>query len=194
LAGHAPATPQSLAYTPVTPYCLVDTCVAVGALSARSGRNYAASDNTRIGQAGGNPAGCNIPVGPEALALTLTAVLPPQVGNLIAYPAGGAVPLASALNFLGGQIIANTTVVAITPGCCAGDNFAVFNNSDGMTPVVVDVVGYFWEYASADCNKTSQSLSVGAGGTIDVPATCPSKDGERLIIRRHGGRRITLTT
>jgi kumamolisin len=169
LAAVAGAT-AGLAYTPVTPCRLVDTRNAVGPLTPRAGRNYAASDNTRIGQAGGNAAGCGIPVGPEALALTLTAVQPTQVGNLVAFPSGDAVPLASALNFLAGQIIANTTVVPITQG--AGDNFSIFNNSDGMTPVVVDVVGYFWEYLSSDCTKTTQSLSVGAGSTIDVPATC----------------------
>jgi hypothetical protein len=164
------APPKELAYTPLTPCRLVDTRNTVGAFGARSGRSYAASDNTRIGQAGGNPAGCGVPIGPEALALTITAVQSTQVGNLVAYPAGGAVPLASALNFLAGQIIANTTVVPIAPG--AGDNFSIFNNSDGVTPVVVDVVGYFWEYASEDCTKATQHSSVGAGGTIDVPATC----------------------
>jgi streptogramin lyase len=164
------ASPPQLAYTPVTPCRLVDTRVAMGAFALHSGRNYAASDNTLIGHAGGNPAGCGIPAGPEALALTITAVLPTQVGNLVAYPANGAVPLASSLNFLAGQIIANTTVVPIAPG--AGINFSIFNNSNGETDVVVDVVGYFWEYLSADCSKVTQSLSVGAGGTIDVPATC----------------------
>jgi streptogramin lyase len=163
-------SPPELAYTPVTPCRLLDTRVARGAFALRSGRNYAASDNTRIGQAGGNPAGCGIPIGPEALALTITAVLPTAVGNLVAYPANTTVPLASALNFLAGQIIANTTVVSITPG--GGDNFSLFNNSDGQTEVVVDVVGYFWEYASADCTKTTIFQSVGAGGTVDVGATC----------------------
>src|SRR5208282_5109499 len=106
--------PIQLAYTPLTPCRLVDTRVAVGPLGARSGRNFDASNNASIGAAGGNPAGCGIPAGPEALALTLTAVQPTQLGNLVAYPAGGTVPLASALNFLAGQIVANTTFVPIT--------------------------------------------------------------------------------
>ena len=160
----------NMSFTPVTPCRRVDTRVAVGALPPRAARNYWASDPVRIGQAGGNAAGCGVPVGPEALALTITAVLPQQVGNLIAYPAGTDPPLASALNFLGGQIIANTTIVPIASR--AAENFALFNNSDGTTHVVVDVVGYFWEYAAGDCGKITQSQSIPASTSAAVMAGC----------------------
>ena len=78
--------------------------------------------------------------------------------------------LASALNFLSGQIVANTTLVPIASG--SSESFALFNNSDGATHVVVDVVGYFWEYQAGDCAKVSQSQSIGAGGNAAVQAVC----------------------
>jgi hypothetical protein len=159
-----------LAYTPVTPCRLVDTRVAGGASSPRAARAFSATQTSLIAAAGGNAAGCGIPVGPEALALTLTAVAPPQVGNLVAYADGSPVPLASALNFLAGQIIANTTVVPSTS--TLGPNFDIFNNSDGATDVVVDIVGYFWEYQASDCTKVTNTQSVSAGGATDVAATC----------------------
>ena len=159
-----------LAYTPVTPCRLADTRVAGGPLSPRAARAFSATLTSLIAAAGGNPAGCGIPVGPEALALTLTAVAPPLVGNLVAYADGGATPLASALNFLAGQIVANTTVVPSTS--TLGPNFDIFNNSDGATPTVVDIVGYFWEYQASDCTKVTMTQAVGAGGTTDVVASC----------------------
>ena len=162
--------PRALVFTPLTPCRLGDTRNAVGPFAAFESRSYAASDATRIAQAGGNAAGCSIPVGPSALALTLTAVAPPQQGNIVAFQAGVSPPLASVLNFLPGQVVANTTIVAATPR--AGDNFTIANNTNGTADLVIDTVGYFWEYGASDCNKASQTQSVGAAASSDVAASC----------------------
>ena len=170
LTAGSPLQAKDLAFTPVPPCRLVDTRSAAWPLQPRTARGFSSSVSAQIAAAGGNTAGCNIPNGAAALALTITAVAPAQVGNLVAYSAGTAAPLASSLNFLGGQTIANTTVVPITSG--TGDNFALLNNSDGATNVVVDAVGYFWESAAADCTKVSQPQAIGSGSTAAVAATC----------------------
>ena len=215
----APALAGGLAFTPLAPCRLADTRVAVGALAPRSPRAYSASDATRIAQSGGHAGGCTVPVGPSALAVTITAVLPPQPGNLAAYPSALAPPVASALNFLARQVVANTTIVPITPG--SGDNFALFNNSDGATDVVVDVVGYFWENAAADCQKVSRSQivagltsgsavtgcaagsqAVGGGCSADTPGAIewldrratPDGSGFVCTAGNHSGNAITTTT
>jgi hypothetical protein len=105
-----------------------------------------------------------------ALALTVTAITPEQTGNLVAYPAGAPVPLASTLNFVAGQVIANTSIVLISPG--AGDAFAIFNNSDGHTALVVDVVGYMRKQQAADCGKETVSQSAAGNSVATVVATC----------------------
>ena len=125
---------------------------------------------TRVGQAGGNAAGCGLPNGPSALALNITAVQPGSLGNIVAYQAGAVAPLSSALNFLAGQTIANTTIVPIQPG--SGDSFALLNNSVGATDLVGDVVGYFWEYAGTSCARTSANAGVASGASGDIVASC----------------------
>jgi len=163
-------TMDDLTYTPVTPCRLADTRVAGGPLSPRAARAFSATQTSLIAAAGGNPVGCSIPTGPTGLALTLTVVLPPQVGNLVAYADGGPVPLASALNFLAGQIIANTTVVPSTS--TLGLNFDIFNNSDGATDVVVDIVGYFYAPQAPDCVAIINTASPASGGSFNVTAVC----------------------
>ena len=165
-----PPLAGSLAFTPVTPCRLVDIRSVAQDLLPRTNRSYAASDAVRIGQAGGSPGGCAIPNGASALMLTLTAIAPTQVGNLVSYAVEGPSPLASALNFKAAQIIANTTIVAITPG--AADNLSIYNNSGGSTPLAVDVVGYFWDNAAADCPKTTQIQAIPPSGSATVSATC----------------------
>jgi hypothetical protein len=155
-------------------------------LPARAARAFSATQSSLISAAGGNPSGCGIPTGPSSLALTLTAVVPPKIGNLVAYVHGGSVPLASALNFLAGQIIANTTVVPST--ATLGLNFDIFNNSDGATDVVVDIVGYFYAPQAPDCLAVTQTVSPAAGATFSVTAVCTT--GYRITM---GGCSTTTT-
>ena len=177
---------DDLTFTPTTPCRLADTRNAMGALSPRAARAFSATSNAMIAASGGNVAGCGIPAGPTALALTITAVLPAQVGNLVAYADGAPVPLSSALNFLPGQIIANTTVVPSTS--TVGPNFDLYNNSDGATNVVVDIVGYFYAPLAPDCVTATQTTPAASNASFTITATCAS--GYRLNM---GGCATTAT-
>ena len=106
----------------------------------------------------------------QALAVTVTAVAPAAAGNVVAYAAGTPVPLASTLNFSAGQIVANTSVIAITAQL--GDNFSIYNNSAGATPLVVDVVGYYQQNLAGDCTKSTQAQSLAPGATALVSSAC----------------------
>ena len=152
----------------------------------RSARAFSATANALIAAAGGNASGCGVPAGPTALALTLTVVLPTQVGNLTAYADATPVPLASALNFLAGQIIANTTVVPSTSN--SGLNFDIFNNSDGSTHTVIDVVGYFYPPQAPDCLPATQTATPASTASFTVTAVCSS--GYRISM---GGCATTAT-
>ena len=178
---------DDLTFTPVTPCRLIDTRNAGGALAPRTARAFSATSTALIAAAGGNAAGCGIGAGPTALALTITAVLPTNVGNLIAFADGGPVPLSSALNFLAGQIIANTTVVPSTSSL--GNNFDLFNNSDGATHVVVDVVGYFYAPQAPDCLSQTEVAAPANGALFSVSAVCTG--GYRINM---GGCATTATS
>jgi hypothetical protein len=178
---------DDLTFTPVTPCRLADTRNAGGALAPRGARAFSATSDALIGAAGGNAVGCGVPAGPTALALTITVVLPGQAGNLVAYAEGTPVPLSSALNFLGGQIIANTTVVPSTS--TVGLNFDIFNNSDGATHAVIDVVGYFYAPLAPDCVAATQTASPASAAAFSATAVCSS--GYRITM---GGCATTATT
>jgi hypothetical protein len=79
-----------------------------------------------------------VPGGADAVVLNVTATAPTASSYLTIWPAGQAKPLASSLNFVNGQIIAN----AVTVKLGAGGQISIFNFS-GNVDVVVDVVGYF---------------------------------------------------
>ena len=69
--------------------------------------------------------------------LNLTATEPTQAGFLTAWPAGQPRPLASTLNFLPGDNVANLVMVGLGPG----GTLSLYQFG-GNTHVVADVVGY----------------------------------------------------
>lgn len=83
-----------------------------------------------------------VPADATAVVLNVVGVAPTTIGNLRVYPyrAGGAVPLASTLNYVPGADVANMVVVGI------GDDRKVALYTDqlsgGRTHVVADLVGY----------------------------------------------------
>jgi subtilisin family serine protease len=76
--------------------------------------------------------------GVGSVALNVTVVGSTASNYLTVYPFGAAQPTASNLNFVGGQTIANMVIVKLG----AGGKITLFNR-DGITPVLVDVVGWF---------------------------------------------------
>jgi PKD repeat protein len=77
--------------------------------------------------------------GVTAVALNVTAVNPASAGYLTVYPDGGTRPVASSLNFAGGQTVANLVVVPVG----ADGRVAFYNGSSGRVDVVADLAGYF---------------------------------------------------
>ncbi len=136
-------TAPEMAYTPVVPCRLADTRNAGGPIAGNSSRNFkvwvASGGFTAQGGDAGN---CNVPPNPGAVALNLTVVSPSGAGNLIAYPAGAAVPTTSALNYQAGiSVLANGAIVpACTPDCA---NQVTIGTNGNATNLVIDIVGYF---------------------------------------------------
>jgi hypothetical protein len=75
--------------------------------------------------------------GATAVVVNITAVDPTATGYLTVYPAGGARPESSNVNFTAGKVSPNLVVVRLG----ADGGFTVFNSA-GSTQLLVDVVGY----------------------------------------------------
>ena len=78
-----------------------------------------------------------VPESAAAAVLNVTAVNPSGGGFLTVYPCGGAVPQASNLNYLAGDIIPNAVIARIGNQ----GRICVFSNTE--TDVIVDVAGFF---------------------------------------------------
>src|SRR5262249_2717827 len=83
---------------------------------------------------------CGIPTTAKAVAINLAAFLPSDDGDLRIFPAGGAVPLASALNFRAGIVRANNAVATLGTG---GQLSVQCDMPSGSTHFFFDVFGYF---------------------------------------------------
>ena len=77
-----------------------------------------------------------VPVDASAVAVSLTAINPLDVGYATVYPCGEPLPLASTLNFTAGAIVPNAAAVKVG----AGGTVCVFSNVE--TDLVLDVNGY----------------------------------------------------
>lgn len=80
----------------------------------------------------------DVPSTATAVALNVTAVTPTTSGYLTVFPNDEAIPLASNVNFVAGQVVPNSVLVKLG----ADGSIRIFNSS-GTTHVVVDVFGYF---------------------------------------------------
>jgi Tol biopolymer transport system component len=121
-----------LVFHTVPPCRLADTRLAAGewggpAVHAGEDRYF-----TVAGQ-------CGIPISAKAVSLNVTVTLPSAPGDLRLF-AGGAAPLASAINYRPGQTRANNSVVFMA----AGGSIALrCDQISGSVHVLLDVSGYF---------------------------------------------------
>lgn len=81
--------------------------------------------------------GAGIPVEASAVAVNVTVTEGTAPSYLVVYPAGTARPLASSINFVADQNIANGLTVKLGAG-----SVRIFNSSGGVH-VILDVAGYF---------------------------------------------------
>jgi glucose/arabinose dehydrogenase len=117
----------------VTPCRVFDTRNATGPWGGP--RVDAGAD--RIFVVGGR---CNIPATARAVSVNVTVTEPTAGGYLTLFPVGGAVPLASTINFQPGQTRANNAEATLG---AAGDLVVRAGMPSGGVHVLLDVTGYF---------------------------------------------------
>jgi hypothetical protein len=168
-------TAADLVYTPVVPCRLADTRNAGGFITGGSSRDFKVwVGGGGFTAQGGHASNCNIPANPAAVALNLTAVNPGGFGNLIVYPAGGAEPNTSVLNYQAGTFaLANGAIVqACTPNC---PNQITIKTNGAGADVVIDIVGYFAAPVATalECTQVasgSTSIAVSSDTLVTLPA------------------------
>jgi hypothetical protein len=121
--------PGGGAVTAIDPQRLLDSRIGLDTAAGpfQSGETRAVSVTGRAG----------VPASATAVVLNLTATEPTQPGFLTVWPAGTDRPLASALNFMPGDNVANLVMVRLGPG-----GVLSLYQFGGATHVVADVVGY----------------------------------------------------
>jgi len=97
-------------------------------------------------------------LGAFAVVVNITAVNPSASGYLTAYAAGQTMPLASTVNFIAGQTIANEATITLGNAGFLNPGYIDIFNYQGSTDVVVDVQGY---YAYGTPNQGFQDSPVG---------------------------------
>jgi hypothetical protein len=127
------APPPATSFYTVKPCRRVDTRVAGlgGPLPLSAG------SLTRLALAG---APCAVPATARAVSLNVTVTGPTSAGHLRLFPAGGAEPLASALNYTAGLTRAKNAIVGLGG---AGEIAVRVEQAAGTVHVIVDVNGYF---------------------------------------------------
>lgn len=135
LEGYFGATNGTLAgsYVALTPARIADTRPSSGQPYAGHTLSGGSKLNIQVAGKGGIPA-----TGASAALVNVTVTNTTAASFLTAYPAGASQPLASNLNWVAGETIANRVVVPIG----SNGQITVFNHS-GSVDVVVDVDGYF---------------------------------------------------
>src|SRR5712691_7225737 len=118
-------TPTPAVYTALTPQRILDTRTNSGTLGPGG------SVNLSIG-------GIFVPANATSVVLNVTAVDESTAGYFTLFPTGGTAPLASNLNWVAGETVANLVSV----GLSSGGDVTIFN-SLGSADAVVDLEGYF---------------------------------------------------
>ena len=118
-------------YTALTPARILDTRDGTGAAAVRLGPG--ASLDLQVAGRGGVPAS-----GAEAAVLNVAATNTTDASYLTVLPAGATRPLASNLNFNGGDTVSNRLMASLG----TGGKVTIYNNA-GSADVVVDVGGWY---------------------------------------------------
>lgn len=110
---------------------------------------------------------CGVPANAVAVSANFVVVLPSGDGFLATFPAAGAVPLVSTLNFRAGQVLANAAIVPL------GTAGAITVYASGAnTHVLIDVNGYF--VVPPTTKKLCTAINRAGDGwreTIEAPAS-----------------------
>jgi hypothetical protein len=169
---------NDLVFVPITPCRIIDTRLAGGQIAANTVRHFDVTAVSDYAFQGGDASNCNGAGSAgsfAAAAINFVAVTPSAAGYITAYPFLAPQPLASTLNYVAGDIVANFAIVRLDQGASANE-LSVF--SFAQTHLVADLVGYYInpELAPIDCVETfSSNITVNANstGTGSSPA-CPA--------------------
>ena len=124
-------------FVAITPCRVMDTRPAPQTVGPRS-KPIGAAETYTIAITGSN-GNCTIPADATAVSLNVTAVNPTADSFLTVFPPDAPQPVASSLNFVGGQ---DPVPNAVTVDLSADGKVSFFNNG-GTVDVVADVVGYY---------------------------------------------------
>ncbi|HVS00455.1 MAG TPA: DUF1800 family protein [Thermoanaerobaculia bacterium] len=136
-AGPAAAQAGDSFFT-VPPCRVVDTRDAAGAY----GGPALAAGAVRVFQVAGQ---CGISTGARSVSANVTVVTPTAAGHLTLFPAGGAQPPTSTINYRPGQVRANNAVLALGSG---GGVASAVGQASGAVHFILDVNGYFADAAT----------------------------------------------
>jgi hypothetical protein len=154
-----PPLPATSRFTSVTPTRLLDTRTGEG-----GSRRIPAGQQITL-QVGGRG---DVPLGATAAVLSVVAVDPSGGGFLTTFPCGPTRPTASTVNFVAGQIVANTAIAALSPS----GQLCIYAHA--TTDVVVDVTGWLGQGSGAGFNAVGPTrvldTRTGLGGARRLPA------------------------
>jgi len=119
-------------FTTLTPSRIVDTRNGTGGFSSPVGQGQ--NIVVTVAGNGGVPGNGSA----KAVVLNVTVDGPTAASDLIVWPDGGSVPLASDLNFVAGHAVPNLVIVKLS----AGGKLDI-RNDFGSTNVIVDLVGWY---------------------------------------------------
>lgn len=163
-----------LTFVPIAPCRILDTRIAGGAIPANGTRDFDVSSVTDYSFQGGSASNCN-GVGAVgaigAAMINFTVVTPGTAGYITAYPYQGARPLASSVNYAGGDIVNNLAVVALDASAASSD-MSVY--SFAQTHLVGDIVGYFIAPTPTALQCTTVQTISTMNGSASFTGTSPS--------------------
>ena len=108
----------------------------------------------------------SIPKTATAVAVNVTVTGPSAAGFVTVFPSGTATPGTSSVNFGAGRTVPNLVLVGIG----AGGRISLAN-SGGVTPVIVDVTGWFSGGFNPVAPSRLADTQVGSAGCGSVKAT-----------------------
>ena len=129
-----PSPPVATAFHTLSPCRIVDTRNPSGAYGGPALAGGGVRSFVVTGQ-------CGIPATAKSVAVNLTVTQPSSGGHITVFPAGGAIPQTSVLNFSAGQTRANNAVLLLGTGGSA--SFSTALPPGGTVHLIVDVNGYF---------------------------------------------------
>ncbi len=148
---------------PITPCRLLDTRPAPDTVGTRS-TPIGAAETATFAVRGANGQ-CNIPAGAVAIATNFTVTNPTSGSFLTVFPADQPRPLASNLNWIGGQ---PPTPNQVTVKLSATGTIGIYNHA-GTVNVLVDIVGYYEDHNHDDRYREETVAANGASPTFLLP-------------------------